>query len=283
MTDARWSVIAAHLNAAKLDLGVLRQRDPVPVPGSKETRPGPTLLEAALIAGEHLQPGITGSGLGGGGGTRSDEWGHLPNDPIGDLAVAAVVRPRDPDVLDVNLRRAAALSMQLVTILDLWKRFAHPPGAAELAHSSPARLVVITTSTVTVVGDLGEDRWRRADRARQVHCAITAGAVARSTLHLRQAAYRLTAVPDAPDDKHGCRSCERIKDSRGRPMYSVPETPGSVLCRWCSDFKQADGAWPPEAIVRRHHDGHRIRPADVAAAKEAERAERASRKKGKRR
>ena len=269
----RWSDVQQHLNGANADVQAFLARVEHKPKGAKKATLLPSLLEDAFNQAALLQPGLTSSGSGGPSAINGI------SDPTGRQVEQQNGRDRDPDLLAGRLADAARHALTLTTLLGLRSRTDDPtprPGTYSAArdHLRTAAAAIFSATT------LGEAKWR--DTPNQAGAAKVARALATSLLDAKAAAWRLTTTTnpaDAPADRHGCRSCERIKDGRGRAMWSEPRVDGGTLCRWCEDQNTARGNWPPEAIVRLHHDGKRITEEHYeAAAKEAKQAK----KKGKR-
>ncbi len=64
--------------------------------------------------------------------------------------------------------------------------------------------------------------------------------------------------PVATGGEVGCRSCARLKDSRGRPTFSPVHRDGSQWCRWCYDFQLEYKCDPPVVLLEARSRGQRI-------------------------
>lgn len=71
----------------------------------------------------------------------------------------------------------------------------------------------------------------------------------RMGLSTRQAEEIKAKLPPA------CKSCARLTDHQGRPLYSPVHARG--LCDWCDNFERDWKQWPPVTILRAYHDGRR--------------------------
>lgn len=86
---------------------------------------------------------------------------------------------------------------------------------------------------------------------------------------LLPSASTLSRIVDVGDK--GCQSCTRVKDHKGRPLFSDTRVPKGVLCRNCEGWKREKGVLPPVGVLEMWRDGIRLTTARVEQAERAER------------
>lgn len=111
------------------------------------------------------------------------------------------------------------------------------------------------TGTLAVRGPCQAQRVQ-ADYDREL---VAANKALDHALKILTTAMNVVATDPLPE---ACKSCARLKDHRGNPVYTEVRAAG--LCRWCQDYQTGHGAWPTQLILEAHHRGDRITEARLA-------------------
>jgi hypothetical protein len=86
----------------------------------------------------------------------------------------------------------------------------------------------------------------------------------------RAQSQALNTIPAEPAVEPGCESCARYVDpTTGRAHWSpiYEKAVSREMCRWCYDFTNAEGTWPPLSLVKYRADtGKNVTEAMVVEA-----------------
>ena len=104
------------------------------------------------------------------------------------------------------------------------------------------------------------------------HLPVMGPAVSEALINMRQAdAWRADLMrtwgandrQKVADPEMWCTHCQR---DDGHHSPRAERYRGLELCRWCGDFRQAEGVLPPLSLLKAHHRGERVTEAMVDAA-----------------